>query len=105
MKTKQLSLALLVGPLVGCGDDGLAAPDQESPELPVVWASLSAGETGGFFGNTCGLTRDGVAYCWGDNTLLQLGRDTLVIQDDVQVGINRPVRVSGGLTFSMLSLG
>jgi len=48
---------------------------------------------------TCGLTTSGAAYCWGSNYLGQLGNNT-------QGGYRTtPVPVSGGLTFSSLSIG
>ena len=51
---------------------------------------------GGSF--TCALTRDGVAYCWGDNSLGQLGNGS-------HTPTMTPARVSGTRTFSQLSAG
>lgn len=45
-------------------------PDQNSG-TPTQFASLSAG-----FEHTCGITENGVAYCWGSDTLAQLGAPT-----------------------------
>jgi alpha-tubulin suppressor-like RCC1 family protein len=48
--------------------------------------------------HTCGLTANGVAYCWGENKSGQLGNGTLV-------SAASPVPVSGNLKFSSLSAG
>jgi alpha-tubulin suppressor-like RCC1 family protein len=50
--------------------------------------------------HTCGLTADGVAYCWGNNRWGQLGIGTFT-QSDVAV----PTPVAGGLQFTALDLG
>jgi alpha-tubulin suppressor-like RCC1 family protein len=65
--------------------------------VPVIgglsFASLSAG-----LSHTCGVTTDGVAYCWGsggtigDGTIDQLPKSS-------------PVRVAGGLSFASVSAG
>ena len=55
---------------------------------------------GGFIGGaTCGVTPQGVAYCWGDGFRDRLGNGTSNIDSDV------PVAVSGGLTFQSISTG
>jgi alpha-tubulin suppressor-like RCC1 family protein/uncharacterized protein YjdB len=58
------------------------------------FASLSAGGS-----HTCALTSDGVAYCWGENAGGQLG-----VGDNV-TSTSRPLRVSGGLSFTSISAG
>jgi len=51
----------------------------------------------GFY-HTCGVTFDGAAYCWGDNTWGQLGDGTTTWEPS-------PVLVAGGLTFAAVSAG
>jgi alpha-tubulin suppressor-like RCC1 family protein len=48
--------------------------------------------------HACGLTSDGVAYCWGNNESGQLG-------DGSSTQHSSPVRVTGGLTFGALAPG
>ncbi|OLC99583.1 MAG: hypothetical protein AUI89_08550 [Gemmatimonadetes bacterium 13_1_40CM_3_65_8] len=62
--------------------------------VSAVVARVSAG-----FVHTCGVTSSGAAYCWGNNTVGELGDGTY--------GTDRltPVAVSGGLTFAAVSAG
>src|SRR3989441_171520 len=62
--------------------------------VSAVVAAVSAG-----FVHTCGVTSSGAAYCWGNNTVGELGDGTY--------GTDRltPVAVSGGLTFAAVSAG
>lgn len=65
---------------VGNGDPGayLARIDTLARvEADDDWVELSAG-----FNHTCGITRAGSAYCWGDNSVTQLGDGT---------GVDRPL--------------
>jgi alpha-tubulin suppressor-like RCC1 family protein len=48
--------------------------------------------------HTCGVTSDGTAYCWGDNSSGQLGNGTLT-------NTATPAPVAGGLSFSTVSTG
>lgn len=50
------------------------------------------------FAHSCGLTADGVAYCWGGNGAGQLGRGD-------QTDIAAPVLVTGAIVFRQLSAG
>ncbi len=60
----------------------------------VTFKSLSIGTS-----HTCGLTDDGVAYCWGRNWYGALGDGSSVFSRSV------PVLVSGDLKFTQLSAG
>ena len=81
------AVAFLVA-AAGCGED------TESPTGPEPIASLASGTAARLFFtqvsagdfHTCGVTTDGLAYCWGDGRL-------------------RPAPVSGGLRFQEVSSG
>lgn|GEM_PF-6790901 len=68
-------------------------PTPTTPESE-LWASVTAG----YWNHTCGIRRDGSAWCWGGGALGELGNgeeaDSLV-----------PVRVSGGGTWASLTVG
>ena len=81
----------------------------------LTFESLTAG-----FEHTCGVTTDGVAYCWGDNSFGQLGNDLPpevscpegsdnpncgAYAPEYYYGSYLPAPVNGGLTFSALSAG
>jgi alpha-tubulin suppressor-like RCC1 family protein len=54
----------------------------------------------------CGLTTGGAAYCWGNNTAGQLGiGPTSPVTCNAEPCSTTPVAVSGGLTFTALSVG
>jgi hypothetical protein len=59
-------------------------------------ASVSVGGFSGF-ATTCGVTTAGAGYCWGDNAGAQLGNGTTTSS-------SVPVPVSGGLTFSQITV-
>jgi alpha-tubulin suppressor-like RCC1 family protein len=62
----------------------------------VTSGSIASINTGG--NATCGVTTSGVAYCWGNNSLGQLGNGTTT-------NSTTPIKVAGGLTFSSVSAG
>jgi alpha-tubulin suppressor-like RCC1 family protein len=57
------------------------------------WRSVTAG-----LNHTCGLTKEGAAYCWGEGGVGQLGADPSAPR-------SRPQPVVGGLRFTSLSAG
>jgi len=57
------------------------------------FVSISVG-----YAHTCGVTAGGAAYCWGDNSVGELG-------DGTTTNRASPVAVAGGLTFSAISAG
>lgn len=59
----------------------------------LTFAAVSAGAS-----HTCGVTTNGLAYCWGSNIFGELG-------DGTQISRGNPVLVSGGLTFAAVSAG
>ena len=63
-------------------------------DLPVNVVSVSAGGE-----HTCALTAAGDAWCWGDNSHGQLGRDTIGGSSQT------PALVVGGLKFASISAG
>ena len=71
------------------GVNGTATVTVTAPDM----ASVS---TGNF--HACSVTRNGTAYCWGDNTNGQLG-------DGSNTASTRPVPVAGGLRFVQLTSG
>lgn len=75
----------------------------------VVWTELAVGGE-----HSCGLARGGAAYCWGENSVGQLGQgegpgttERCGVNDTYMVieCNGRPLAVTGGLTFAALSAG
>ena len=75
----------------------------------LTFASVSAGEEA-----TCGVTTAGAAYCWGQNSVGQLGIGTLIgpeqcpgdMTTDPTISCSHaPVAVAGGLVFRTVSVG
>jgi alpha-tubulin suppressor-like RCC1 family protein len=66
----------------------------------IAFASVAGGVGGNeeWGGHTCGLTADGVAYCWGLNQFGELGDNSTATR-------SMPVAVVGGVTFESLTLG
>lgn len=79
------------------GDGNSGTGMYETSPVPVATAAtfvqVSAGWT-----HTCGITKDGHAYCWGGNAVGQLG-------DGTNLDSNVPVLVAGGLSFTQLISG
>jgi S1-C subfamily serine protease len=81
------------------GQFGNGVTDANVSEEPVPVAggldfeSLSAG-----YAHTCGVTREGQAYCWGSNTRGQLGTGSTA-------NSTVPVRVAGDLAFESIDAG
>lgn len=60
----------------------------------LAFQSISSGSL-----HTCAVTPDGLAYCWGNNSIGQIGASNVF-------GLtSMPVRVSGGLSFASVSAG
>ena len=72
------------------------APTPAGPAEPTGGAAFASIDAGYFY--TCGLARDGAAYCWGDNRYGQLGDGTLAPRAT-------PTAVAGGLAFTSVSAG
>ena len=79
---------------LGSGDTQPSSPTPTAVAGGIRLVTLGAG---GF--HTCGLTAAGEAYCWGGNSVGQLGRG-----DDTGRGVT-PVPVSGGNRFKTVTAG
>lgn len=65
------------------------------PDEAPTWAILAAGRD-----HTCGLSTEGVAYCWGSNSAGQLGTDSII---STGASLNpTPTSVAGNLRFKYL---
>lgn len=79
-----------------------------SRPAPVVggleFTTISAGAH-----HTCGVTKDGTAYCWGLNQLLQLGTRPTEVCERRMGGVSpcswTPIAVQGGLRFREVAAG
>jgi alpha-tubulin suppressor-like RCC1 family protein len=78
----------------GIGEGNFAQPTPTAVQGAPALASLAAG---GHY--TCGLTPTGAAWCWGDNTVGELGAET------PDTRYPTPVAVGGGLSFVSLGAG
>jgi alpha-tubulin suppressor-like RCC1 family protein len=80
------------------GQLGISSPDTARLTPQAVtgalrFASIAAGQS-----FTCGLTPAGAAYCWGDNTVGELGNGTTV-------NASAPTPAAPGLSLTALSVG
>ncbi len=91
------------------GEVGDGSPEHLRQPLPVpvvgghVFSTIRTGNA-----HTCAVTTSGDAYCWGNNTSGQLGRDTVTETCGYSSGSrcsNSPLLVAGGLTFAQVSAG
>lgn len=91
--TGSASEHLVPTAIAGFGKDEAAGPALVNPDT-LDWAQVSSGGK-----HSCGLTPEGVAYCWGLNDVGQLGRPT---------DHHEPlwgVRVEGERTFRQITAG
>ena len=94
MATHRLRAVLLpalagLAAAIGCGGGTGPSTSVSSPPF----AAVSAGTD-----YTCGITAAGAAYCWGDNSLAELGDGTTTER-------LTPVLVAGGVSFAQVSAG
>jgi alpha-tubulin suppressor-like RCC1 family protein len=82
----------------GVGQLGNGTRSNTTQPIPsAVSGGLSFSSVAAGGAHTCGLTNDGIAYCWGDNVWGQLGNGT-------SLSSTIPVPVAGGLRFRELAL-
>ncbi len=98
-----LNAALGIGTAIGpedCLANHGAGPEwcARSPVAVAGGLTFSSIATAGSSGHVCALTTNGAAYCWGLNESGQLGDGSTAIQW-------APIAVTGGLTFTSLSVG
>src|SRR2546425_6459783 len=75
-----------------------ATSEGQSGTAAITVAVLTFATVSGGDDHTCGVTADGVAYCWGNNGLGQLGNGTTT-------NSAIPAAVGGGVTFAAVSAG
>lgn len=79
-------------PYTGCYDNSCVAEPRLVDGIPAL-QTVSA-----LAGHVCGLTADGEAWCWGDNSLGQLGDGTFAPR-------STPVKVATDVRFATISVG
>jgi hypothetical protein len=89
---------ILVAAVNGCGSgaDSPSAPSVDTTPLADVqgqWRMLAAAQL-----HTCGLSKSGIAYCWGRNDRNQIGDSTIVTR-------STPTRVATTARFSSIAAG
>lgn len=78
----------------------------DTAAITVTVLSFGSVTAGGV--HTCGLSNAGAAYCWGANYSGQLGNGSITGPESCTHGLacsRTPVAVTGGLSFSALTLG
>ena len=78
------------------GNLGSASPTVVTPRAYATAPDFTVIASGAF--HTCALTVDGTAYCWGDNSVGQLG-------DSTTVNRANPTLVSTSIKFKSISAG
>ncbi len=96
-----LALATAVS-AAGCGDPPVAPEEEQVSSAPALQATaaLSFRQISTGMYHSCGVTYDNLAYCWGADGVGQLGDGAVNTSFR-----SRPVAVSGGLHFLMVSAG
>ena len=86
-----LQIVLAASVLTACADNGPVGP--QPPAGALKFKDIGAG-----YYHTCGLTTQGITYCWGHNVLGTLG-------DGTREQRTLPTRVFGGPTFVDIDVG
>lgn len=95
--TVGASTGLVTAAGVGTATITATAPGGASGSATVTVISLASVSAG--FNHACAVTTAGAGYCWGSNSIGQLGRGGALTRDTV------PVSVAGALTFTSISAG
>jgi alpha-tubulin suppressor-like RCC1 family protein len=89
---------------VACGDQGTGPSERpaEPERLDVHWVSVAL--MSGWVYSSCGLTDDGIAYCWGENFGFTNGHP-LLEEGPYDGSVNEPIPVDGGIAFKQITAG
>src|SRR2546428_3389795 len=93
MSSIRVHHVLAALPALATGITGGGGEKRATQAAMLTFATVSAGDS-----HTCGVTTEGAAYCWGDNSSGQLGDLTAASQPS-------PVLVAGGVSFAAVSAG
>jgi alpha-tubulin suppressor-like RCC1 family protein len=116
-RTLPLMLTSLIAvAALACGEEPTtpAGPESAAPlraatiAQPLSFVQVNAsGYPGGADSHTCGVTSDGLAYCWGGNSLGELGIGNNSGPEECNTWFcsTHPVAVTGGLHFRHVSVG